>query len=467
MTKKKNKNKKIVRIKRKFKLNVGMIIFFIIFVYIVFSVYSYIRSDPVKFYEVEEGSIVKEHNYTGIILREEQVVNCEKSGYFNYYIPNGRKVAKGAAVYSIDETGNLEEYLREHPELLSGLTSENISELRAQLYNAAVSLTDSDFRRLYDLDDSLNASVMEYAGFNSLSTLSDSFDELGISFNEFTAPGSGVVSYSIDGFESLTPDQLTADMFDKTGYSPNITGSGKPVEEGAPVYKLITSDNWSIVFPVDTEDMAEFSDREEVSVNFTDKGISSEAKLSIVKGQDGNNYGKLDFSRYMVSFASDRFVDFEIVTNNVSGLKIPERAITSKDFFVVPADYLVQNDDGTEGFNKEVLSDTGTAVQFVDTEIYSIDDEYCYIDNSEGSEFKSGDFVQKPESTDRYQIGPTQSIPGVYNINKGYTVFRRIEELERDNGYCIVKKNTPYGPSVYDHIVLDAQSVEEGEILYR
>ena len=160
-------------------------------------------------------------------------------------------------------------------------------------------------------------------------------------------------------------------------------------------------------------------------------------------------------------------MDFEIVTNNVSGLKIPERAITSKDFFVVPVDFLVQNDDGTEGFNKEVLSDTGTAVQFVDTEIYSIDDEYCYIDNSEGSEFKSGDFVQKPESTDRYQIGPTQSIPGVYNINKGYTVFRRIEELERDNGYCIVKKNTPYGPSVYDHIVLDAQSVEEGEILYR
>ena len=463
----KNKNKKIIHIKRKFKLNVGMIIFFIIFVYIVFSVTSYLRRDKVKFFEVEEGSIVKEHTYTGVILRTEQVVNAEKSGYLNYFIPDNKKAAKGAAVYSIDETGNLENYLREHPELLSGLTDSNISELRAKLYSSAVSLNDIEFNRIYDINMSLNAMVMEFAGFNSLSALSGSLADQGISFNEYYAPASGLVSYSIDGLEGLTTADINNDTFDRTKHGSKITGSGSMVEEGTAVYKLITSDIWSIVFPMSQEDIALFSDRSSLTVNFADKNISTEASFSVLRGEDGENYGRLDFSRYMIQFASERYVDFEIVTNNVSGLKIPERAITSKDFFIVPVEYLVENDDGTVGFNKEVVSETGTAVQFIDTEIYSQDDEYCYIDNSADSELKSGDYIEKPGSSDRYQIGPTKSIPGVYNINKGYTVFRRVEELERDNGYCIVKKNTPYGPSVYDHIVLDAAMVKEGELIYK
>ena len=349
-------------------------------------------------------------------------------------IPDNKKAAKGAAVYSIDETGNLENYLREHPELLSGLTDSNISELRAKLYSSAVSLNDIEFNRIYDINMSLNAMVMEFAGFNSLSALSGSLADQGISFNEYYAPASGLVSYSIDGLEGLTTADINSDTFDRTKHGSKITGSGSMVEEGTAVYKLITSDIWSIVFPMSQEDIALFSDRSSLTVNFADKNISTEASFSVLRGEDGENYGRLDFSRYMIQFASERYVDFEIVTNNVSGLKIPERAITSKDFFIVPVEYLVENDDGTVGFNKEVVSETGTAVQFIDTEIYSQDDEYCYIDNSADSELKSGDYIEKPGSSDRYQIGPTKSIPGVYNINKGYTVFRRVEELERDNG---------------------------------
>lgn len=51
-------------------------------------------------------------------------------------------------------------------------------------------------------------------------------------------------------------------------------------------------------------------------------------------------------------------------------------------------------------------------------------------------------------------------------MNKGYTVFRRIEKEYENNEYCIVKKDTPYGLSVYDHIVLNADYVKEQSIIY-
>ena len=56
-------------------------------------------------------------------------------------------------------------------------------------------------------------------------------------------------------------------------------------------------------------------------------------------GGDGKTYGKLDFSKYMEQFVSDRYVDFEIVTDEVRGLKIPRSSVTDVTFYVIPKDY--------------------------------------------------------------------------------------------------------------------------------
>ncbi len=89
------------------KINVGMVIFVIISLYIVFSVYSYIKRDQIRYYEVLEGSIVRQEQYTGVALREEEAVDAVSSGYIHYYIQDGKRVAVGSAVYTVDETGSL------------------------------------------------------------------------------------------------------------------------------------------------------------------------------------------------------------------------------------------------------------------------------------------------------------------------------------------------------------------------
>ena len=70
------KNKKIVRYRKPLNINVGMIIFAMIFVYLSFSVYTYLRRDHVQFYEVVEGSIVNNKEYNGILFRDETVENA-------------------------------------------------------------------------------------------------------------------------------------------------------------------------------------------------------------------------------------------------------------------------------------------------------------------------------------------------------------------------------------------------------
>ena len=51
----KKKNRKVVRYRRPLNINVGMIIFALIFLYMAFYLYTYLRRDKVEFYEVVEG----------------------------------------------------------------------------------------------------------------------------------------------------------------------------------------------------------------------------------------------------------------------------------------------------------------------------------------------------------------------------------------------------------------------------
>ena len=465
---KKKKSKKIIRFPRLYHINVGMIVFAVIFLYLAFSVYTYLKKDKVQFYEVVEGNIVNDRQYTGIILRDERVENTDRAGYINYYIREGKRAAIGTRIYSIDETGNMAELMQENPDANVGLTDANLSDVKRQLSSFSMSYRDQKFENTYDLQYSLEAPVLEYANFNALGNLDSIMQQAGASFVQVTAPVSGVVSYAVDGFEGLTADQVTEGTFDRSGYSKAITKAGQLIEQSAPVYKLITSDNWSIVFPLGDEEKEEYKDQTQLHVTFSANDLDATGNFSEITGADGATYGKLDFNQYMVQFASDRYITFEVDSEKADGLKIPVTAVTEKNFYLIPLEYMAQGGDSSDtGFMKEVYSENGTSAEFVPVTIYYANEEYYYIETGDDAPLKAGDYVVKPDSQDRYQIGQTASLQGVYNINKGYAVFKQIEIIKSNDEYYSIKKGTNYGLSVYDHIVLDANTVYEGQLIYQ
>lgn len=462
------KNKKIVRYRRPLNINVGMIIFAIIFLYLVFSVYTYLKREKIQFYEVVDGGIVSNRMYTGLILREEQVKVTDRPGFINFYLMEGKRASVGSRIYSLDETGSLEALLKDNADSGNSLSDESLSDLKKQLTSFVLSFRNQEFSSVYDARYSLEASVMEYSSFSALDQLDRLAQESGVMFEQVRTDVSGVVSYGFDSYEDKTVADIEASSFNRDNYSKIINKSGKRIDSGAPAYKIITSENWSIVFPLTEEDAALYADAKNLRVVFRDYSMSTPGAYSTFTGKDGAAYGKLDFTKYMEQFISDRFVNFEIKTEQADGLKIPASAVTEKSFYLIPVEYMTQGGDSSgSGFNKEVYTESGTSVVFVPTEVYSSDDEYYYVDMDEENGFKAGDYVVKPESTERYQIGRTASLKGVYNINKGYTIFKQIEILDSNNEFYTVRRNMNYGLSVYDHIVLDASMVEEGQLLYQ
>lgn len=165
------------------------------------------------------------------------------------------------------------------------------------------------------------------------------------------------------------------------------------------------------------------------------------------------------------------------MTNTSTGLKIPLSSIVTKDFYVIPDSYATTDpQSGATGFMLATKTKSGkAATTFKSASIYASIEEKSSSGSSEDpvsndyvdkSSFKEGDAIVNPDTGEKYVIGETDTLQGVYCINKGYAVFRCIEVLDQNEEYAIVAKNTSYGLSRYDHIVRNADQVKEQDILY-
>ena len=222
---------------------------------------------------------------------------------------------------------------------------------------------------------------------------------------------------------------------------------------------------------------AKLQGRTAIRVKFLKDDMTQSGDFSIIK-IDGSKYGKIDFSRGLIRYASDRFLDIELVTNTVTGLKIPLSAIVARDFYVIPAEYATTDpDSGSVGFNKVSRDSDGNNVRtFINATIYgkvkvkdeneSDSDKEVYNYYVDKNAFKEGDAIVKDDSNQRFIVGETDSLEGVYCINQGYAVFRQVDILDQNEEYAIISSSTSYGLSRYDRIARDSAQVKAQDILY-
>ena len=252
-------------------------------------------------------------------------------------------------------------------------------------------------------------------------------------------------------------------MLSDSTYQKNNLKSNNKVAIGDPLYKLITSEQWNLVFEIDESLSQLMKDDTVVRVRFKADETTSWATYEI-RNINGQKYMILTFNNSMIRYASMRFLDIELILDKQDGLKISNDSIVEKEFYKVPQNLFIKGGNSNSlGILVYTTDDKGETVQkFIATDIYDSDDENYYISEEEVT---AGTKIANPTGGDSYIISDSKTLQGVYNINKGYAVFRVINILYQNEEYTIVAKNTPYGISLYDHIALDGSSCEEGQII--
>ena len=279
-----------------------------------------------------------------------------------------------------------------------------------------------------------------------------------------SAARDGIVAYTIDGLEELTKDSFTEADFDRTDYESATVSDQMKISTGEPVYKLITDEDWSVIVRLEDDTARELMEKETTTLKVRiDKDSETlNAAFSVIE-RDGNYYGCLDFDNSMIRYAEDRYLNIELILEDETGLKIPKTAVVQEEFFVIPREYLTTGGNSSaSGVLK--MDENGNAV-FQEVDIYNISEEEDEVYLSK-EDVSAGDVLIRPESSDTYTVGDTKTLEGVYNINRGYAVFRKVTVLCENDDYCIVQEGEDYGLYNYDHIVQNGASVEPDEVVY-
>ncbi|MDD7390528.1 MAG: HlyD family efflux transporter periplasmic adaptor subunit [Lachnospiraceae bacterium] len=450
---------KKVKVLRTRRFNIVHLIFLIFFIYMIIMVGRYIAKEDIKVCEVTEGSLTQNHNYTGLILRTEDVLYSDTEGYVKCYVSDGDRISVDGIVYAVDPTGDVLKSSGSGAQ--SSITDEQYRTLRKYLNHFSTSYIGQDFTDVYTFKDQLTTTLygieQQAAG--------EQEEESGLSVKK--ASVSGVVYFTMDGYESLTADNVTRESLSNIILSGSRVMTGDQIAAKTPVCKIISDENWSIIIPITEEDARYYADKTKATILLTDISAEVTADIKVYDDSNGDKLAVVTLDDYMSSYSADRMVSFQLVKPVISGLKVPRTSVVSSELYTIPVEY-GHKPKNSNSIQFSRIPAGKKEMEEITPEISYVDSQYYYIENTE---LQPGDVIQKLDEDgnvtgDGYEIGGKKTLKGVYNVNKGFAVFEVVEILDENDAYCIVKSGTTYGLAVYDHIVLNASTVDEDDLLY-
>ncbi|MGP1611890.1 MAG: HlyD family efflux transporter periplasmic adaptor subunit [Catonella sp.] len=451
--KKKNKEKK--------RFNVSGIIFLMIVAYILGHTFMFLTREKTSIYRVISDERNEVVNTSGLILRNEKVFTVSDTGYINYYINGNSRVHKNEAVFSIDKIGNIYSKLT-----LDDQTDEAGERLMGILHQFQIN-RDDNFMAVYNLKESMAEMVMTTSGKKVIASLKKITDENEF-FNVNYASDSGIIIYGTDGLEGLSETSINPEIFQKQNdYVLKIAAEndGK-VDAGEPVYKLISDETWKIVVPITENQKKLLEGKDYLDIVIDNKGFTAKAQSKIER-INNNDYLILTLFNYMVDYSEKRFVNVYIILKSMNGLKIPKSSMVERMAYEIPEEYYTSGTGNVSGgFSLQTVDKNNKVIKKnveVDICYKDADNKVVYVDIDEI--FKAGDEIIEREGNNKFKIGKTRLLKGVYNVNNGYPRFKHVEpdiedRASADSDYYLIPMNKGYYLNEYDNIILNADKLE-------
>ena len=461
----KEKNDKITKFPRRLpKIHIDFIILVFFFIYIVFHAVSFFAGTHIPVTEVKQGEIVENDNLTAVAIRKETLVKTDASGQAVYIIPQGSIASKGASVLGVDGTGEFIATLEKQNNESNDLSDDQKEQISELLSNFNEGYSSDNFSEVYQLKQT-GADLLNIAnGERIQSTLNEIKKDASaqVDFTSIKAPAEGLVCLSYDSLNGISDSAVSDDTFDLSRLKTTELSSGDSLSSGDVAFRLVTDDNWELVCQLSDDMASRLRDKSVVEIRFEKDQTTAWANVSISE-RGGKKYLRLSLDDSMDRFAENRFLDIELMLDQINGLKVPDSSILQKVLYQIPARYVTNGGDSkTPG----VYLKTSDGRKFRRFRIYQKNDDGSYWASFTGAE--NGNSVVNPDSlSDELALRncEVKKTYGVYLANKGYTQFVQVNMLYRNDQYSIIEPVNDNELRLYDRVVLKAKGVKDGQML--
>ena len=449
-------------------MNLGTLTFLIIVIYLMAYILSYLGKSKLAIYEVSASDIVDSIDGTGVILRKETLVHTEQSGYINYYVQEGSMVRQNGTVYTVDTTGKVRKYLKQMLEKKNSVSQDEKEQVVEKLKVFSEGYTDNNFSLLYETQNDISSTLLAYTD----TMLAQNKEELAQKYGQSAyitaaSPKEGLVSFLSDGMEKLEQAKVSKNIFVNKVKMKDLR-TDKKQKAGKPVYRLVEGQDWQLMIPVNKNDYDRLKKREEgrqtIQVTFHKDNFVAAAPYHCLK-QNDSYYVILSFDNYIQRYLNQRYLYVSLTLSETKGLKIPSSSLVKKEVHKIPKSFLVNGGNSSKKEQVNIMK-TNKKGEKVLTQaavnVYKSDEDYVYVYSAN---LTKGTVLSETNKEKIYTLKNKSQIQGVYIVNRGYTVFKQIEMVERNEDYCIVSaKNS--GIELYDRIILNSDTVKEDQVIY-
>lgn len=343
-------NTENIKKKNKKKVVITYCISTIILIYFVYCIIQLIKQ-PTDVIAIENGNLSEEESAIGYVIREETVLqgNNYKNGMVQIKA-EGEKVAKGDPVFRyysaneetlIKKIQELDIKIQEAMENETNIYSGDIKLLETQIQEKLIELeTLNDIQKISEYKKDINTKITKKAKIAGERSPQGSYirkliderssyeNKLNSGSEYINAESSGIVSYRVDGLESvLTPDsfsslntKLLQDLKLKTGEI--VSSSG---ENG----KIINNFEGYIVATVNSDKAMQAQIGDKVDLRLSNSEEISAEVVYIVEEENGRLITfKIDSGIEIL--ASYRKITIDIIWWSYRGLKVPNSALISE-----------------------------------------------------------------------------------------------------------------------------------------
>lgn len=364
---------------RKGRVFAVVLILALVFIYAVYLVAKLVQN-PTNTFMVTNGKISQEESDIGYIIREETVVKGQNYKNGMVKIKNeGEKVAKGDSVFRYYSSGE-EELKNKIAEL--DVEIQSLMQNEKSSFPSDVKLLESQIekeldsiygvnnaQKIQEYKKNINSYITKKAKISSpsnsrlkelLSQREEYENRLTSDSENVNAPESGIVSYRVDGLESvLTTEDFT--KFNKSFLQDLKLKTGQTVASNEEVGKIINNYQCYIVFNSNTNEAKNSKVGDTIKIRVQNSDTLKASVENIIDEDDESKTITAKITNDVEKLIAYRKISFDIIWWDAEGFRIPNEAIKEENGL----SYVVRNRNGY--YNKMLVK------------ILKQNDEYCIV----------------------------------------------------------------------------------------
>ena len=364
---------------RKGRVFAVVLILALVFVYAVYLVAKLVQN-PTNTFMVTNGKISQEESDIGYIIREETVVKGQNYKNGMVKIKNeGEKVAKGDSVFRYYSSGE-EELKNKIAEL--DVEIQSLMQNEKSSFPSDVKLLESQIekeldsiygvnnaQKIQEYKKNINSYITKKAKISSpsnsrlkelLSQREEYENRLTSDSENVNAPESGIVSYRVDGLESVLTTEDFA-KFNKSFLQDLKLKTGQTVASNEEVGKIINNYQCYIVFNSNTNEAKNSKVGDTIKIRVQNSDTLKASVENIIDEDDESKTITVKITNDVEKLIAYRKISFDIIWGDAEGFRIPNEAIKEENGL----SYVVRNRNGY--YNKMLVK------------ILKQNDEYCIV----------------------------------------------------------------------------------------